>query len=129
MIVNYSLQVAQEKQQKTNFYDVGNSGIGNLTLQEVTGGVYNVGTTLANFLQNANAATSPNMGYNADHTAVVLNQGIISESYPEFILVMRCFSTRMLGKVTPAYSGMRSLHKMGCGVHLGAAQPPISLHG
>src|SRR5208283_3808731 len=35
---NYSLQMVQKKQSMTNFYDVGNPGIGDLELRVVTGG-------------------------------------------------------------------------------------------
>jgi len=85
MIPNYSLQMVQQKQQMTNFYDVSDSQVGGLPLNRVTGGQYGSNVTLTNYLGSNNAATA-NMGYSRQ-TAVVLKQGILSQSSPEFTLV------------------------------------------
>jgi hypothetical protein len=81
----YSLQMVQQKQKMTNFYDVGNPGIGNLELQVVTGGQYGSNETLTRYLRTANAATA-NMGYSRQ-TAVVVQAGFLSQPYPEFHLI------------------------------------------
>ena len=81
----YSLQMVQKKQSMTNFYDVGNPGVGNLQLRTVTRREYGSNVTLTNYLRTAHAATA-NMGYSRQ-TAVVLKPGVLSEAHPEFILV------------------------------------------
>ena len=92
-IPNYSLQMIQKKQQMTNFYDIGDSGVGDLTVQTVTGGQVANPVTLAKYLTygGANGATA-NMGY-YNQTAIVLASGILcwpsptcSQSHPEFTL-------------------------------------------
>lgn len=58
----YSLQMVQEKQGTTNFYDVGNPGVGELALRAVTARQYGSDVRLTDYLGTALAAT-PNMGY------------------------------------------------------------------
>ena len=82
---NYSLQMVQKKQSMTNFYDIGNPGIGDLQLQTVTRGEYGSNVTLTRYLRTANAATA-NMGYSRQ-TAVVLRANLLSQQYPEFTLI------------------------------------------
>ena len=87
MIPNYSLGGVQSKQQMTNFYDVGNPGIGNLTLRQVTGGQTPNNVTLTDYLTNGGAAAATaNMGYDRQ-TAVILQANSLSQSRPEFTLV------------------------------------------
>jgi hypothetical protein len=86
MIPNYSLQVVQKKQQMTNFYDLGNPQVGNLTLRQVTGGQLSNNVTLANYLLNVGATgATANMGYDRQ-TAVVFQASFFSQPYPEFTL-------------------------------------------
>jgi hypothetical protein len=86
-IPNYSLDGVQEKQRNTNFYDVGNDSVGNLTIRAVTGGEIDSGRTLVDFLNGTHAnAANANMGYSR-RTAIIFKSGILSGSQPEFILV------------------------------------------
>lgn len=89
MIANYdsSLQMIKKKQNMTNFYDVGNPGVGNLTLRTVTRGEIQSNLILTDYLQNAGAtAGTINMGY-PRQTAVALQANFFSQSHPEFTLV------------------------------------------
>jgi hypothetical protein len=85
-VANYSLATVQKKQDMTNFYDVGNSGVASLTLSEVTGGKVPGPSTLVNYLGAANAVTSPNFGYDRQ-SAIILKSGILSGANSEFTLV------------------------------------------
>ena len=59
MIPSYSLQVVQTKQAMTNYYDIGNPGVGALTLKEVTAGGDRRNVTLTDYITGlANAATA-----------------------------------------------------------------------
>jgi hypothetical protein len=87
MIPNYSLAGVQKKQQMTNFYDLGNSGVSGLTLRQVTGGQIPNNVSLADYLTNASAtAATANMGYDRQ-TAVVFQAGFFSQQSPEFTVV------------------------------------------
>jgi hypothetical protein len=87
MVPSYSLQVVQKKQEMTNFFDVGNAGVGALPLREVTGGQYGTNVTLADYLNNGGApAATANMGY-PRQTAVVLQPSVLSQGRSEFTLV------------------------------------------
>ncbi len=84
-VANYSLRTVQMKQGLTNFYDIGNPGVGVLTLREVTGGQVSNFRTLAEHLSTANA-TTVNMCYGSQ-TAVLLKSEVLSRQYPQFVLV------------------------------------------
>jgi hypothetical protein len=86
MIPNYSLQGVQMKQGMTNFYQVDISGVGSLTLSEVTGGQISNNETLTNYLGNFNAATA-NMGYSRQTAVVLKSQFFSTYNSPEFLLV------------------------------------------
>jgi hypothetical protein len=84
-----SLQLIQQKQHRTNFYDVSNPEIGDLKVRVVTGGEYWKGNDqiLRDYLVNAHAvAATANMG-EPKRTAIVLRQGVLSSPRPKFILV------------------------------------------
>jgi hypothetical protein len=81
----YSLATAQNKQGATNFYDIGNPGVGNLTVLQVTGGEYGTARTLTQYLGGATAATA-NMGY-SKQTAIVLKTGYFQQQFPQFTLM------------------------------------------
>jgi hypothetical protein len=83
---SYSVQVVQTKQGMTNYYDISNPGVGNLTLAQVTGGQYGGNVTLSNYLANGGAvAATANMGYSRQ-TAVVLQHSVLTQQHPEFDL-------------------------------------------
>jgi hypothetical protein len=85
--MSYSLKRVQQKAGRTNFYDVGNPGIGNLTVLEVTGGQYGSNVTLSDYLLNAGAdAATANIGYDRQ-TAVVLAAAFLDQPHPQFTLV------------------------------------------
>ncbi len=81
----YSLEQVQNKQSRTNFYDIGNPGVGNLTLKEVTNGDDSRTTLLSDFVAVANAATTP-LKFDKQ-TAVVMRASVLSDARPEFTLV------------------------------------------
>ena len=81
----YSLVTVQMKQGMTNFYDVGNPGIGDLAVRTVTGGKWGSNETITAWLGNADAGTAY-MGY-TNQTAIVLKAGFFSQAHPEFVLV------------------------------------------
>jgi hypothetical protein len=81
---NYSLRAAQKKQSMTNFYDIANAGIADLTRRVVTGGKVQSDQTIEGYLGNATAATD-NMGYEAQ-TAVLLKAHFFSTANPQFTL-------------------------------------------
>ncbi len=84
---SYSVQVVQTKQGMTNYYDVSNPGVGDLTELQVTGGQYGTGVTLTNYLTNGGAdGATVNMGY-SKQTAVIMKHKILAQQYPEFDLV------------------------------------------
>jgi hypothetical protein len=83
-IPNYSLQTVRKKQDMTNFYDVGNDGVGSLTLQDVTAGQIGNAETITRYLANNNAVTV-NLGY-SKQTAVVFQQNVLAQPHVEFIV-------------------------------------------
>jgi hypothetical protein len=84
-VAGYSLATAQAKQGLTNFYDIGNAGVGSLTRRQVTGGQIANDQTLADHLLGATAITD-NMGY-GKQTAVVTKSGFFSQDHPQFTLM------------------------------------------
>ena len=85
MVANYSLAGVQQKQGMTNFYDVGNPGVGDLQLQQVTLRQFGSNIKLSDRLGNNNAVTD-NGGFSRQ-TATILKTGILSGSNPQFLLV------------------------------------------
>ena len=81
----YSLRNLQIKQARTNFYDIGNSGIGDYTLQEVTGGEIKSGVLLRDRVASVNAITD-NWGFEKV-TAVILKPTVLAGAHPQFTLV------------------------------------------
>jgi hypothetical protein len=102
-----SLQGVWKKQHETNFYDVGNPGIEDLTLRAVTGGEIKSNLTLTDYLSNfgANGATA-NMG-SERRTAVVLGRDVLSPSnaHPEFTLVHELLLHAYAGQLDDFYFG------------------------
>jgi hypothetical protein len=85
LVPNYSLIVVQNKQRMTNFYDVGNSDVANLTVNAVTGGqIRNMQTIKARL--GGGTADTENMGYSRQ-TAVILMQNFFSQPLAKFTLV------------------------------------------
>lgn len=90
-IPNYTLTAIRQKERQTNFYYLGQSNVGALTLQQVTGYELSNTQTITSYLGGANAATV-NMGA-TKQTAVILKAGLLpplsipSTSHPEFTLV------------------------------------------
>jgi hypothetical protein len=85
--------MVQGKQRVTNFYDVGDPGVGDLTEQQVTDYQLSDTVTLANKLANGGAdGATVNMGYYRQ-TAIVLKSSLLcspsaacTKSHPEFTL-------------------------------------------
>jgi hypothetical protein len=86
MIPSYSLQMVQRKQEMTNFYDIGNPGVGALTLKEVTAGGDPRNVSLTAYITAIATAATANMGYDRQ-TAVVMLPSVLTSARPEFTLV------------------------------------------
>jgi hypothetical protein len=87
-VPDYSLATAQSKQNITNFYDVSNPWVQDLTLRQVTQGTGQVQSnqTLLAYLGTNNAFSSPNFGYN-NQSAIVFKAGILAQAQPEFTVM------------------------------------------
>jgi len=82
-VYGYSLAGAQYKQRGglTNYYDLSNPGVASLLVYDVTAHeTPKTPQTLAQYIQNANAATV-NMGA-SKHTAVILSVGFFKQTVP-----------------------------------------------
>jgi hypothetical protein len=105
LIPNYSVQVVQTKQSMTNFYEVDNAGIEDLTLRTVTGGQIADNVKLTSYLLNGGAtAATANYGYSRQ-TAVVLGPNFFLQQFPEFTLVREILLHAYAGKPDDAIFG------------------------
>ncbi len=85
-VAYYSLAAVQKKQGMTNYYDVGNPGVGALTMAQVTAKQVPTNQNLVSYLGVSNAVTSPNFGF-VRQSAIIFAQGQIGKPSEEFQLV------------------------------------------
>jgi hypothetical protein len=112
MIPSYSLQVVQTKQAMTNYYDIGNPGVGALTLKEVTAGGDRRNVTLTDYITGlANAATA-NRGYDKQ-TAVVMLPSVLTSARPEFVLVHETLFHAYAGLIDDSIFGNSYFNQQG----------------
>jgi len=86
-LYDVTLRAVQARQEELNFYDVGDPGIGILKISAVTAGPNMIPNpiTLTNYLNNIHAAAAvPLLGKPGP---VVLQNGLLSQQYPQFTLV------------------------------------------
>ncbi len=99
----YSLQQVRAKQDRTNFYDLGNPGVSNLTLNEVTGGQDPRTERIVDYVAGADAAT---WELGADNqTAVMMKSSILAQQRPEFDLVHEILFHAYGGKIDDSVFG------------------------
>jgi hypothetical protein len=85
---NYSVRSIQEKHQtKTNWYDVGNPGVADLTLKEVTAGYVQIDSTLLNWLNGAGANAAVAGMRHDRQSAVVMRPSVLTQERPQYTLV------------------------------------------